>query len=52
MAVAGVKAYLKARPNIQVTLLRYVTVCDTILFAICAVLQSEDRSGWQASFPR
>ncbi len=45
MAVAGVKAYLKARPNIQVTL-------QLDLFAVCTVLQSEDRSGWQASFPR
>ena len=45
MAVAGVKAYLKARPNIQVTL-------QLDLCAVCAVLQSEDRSGWQASFPR
>ena len=42
MAVAGVKAYLKARPHIQVTL-------QLALLAMSAITQSESRSGLQAS---
>ena len=45
MAVAGVKAYLKARPHIQVTL-------QLDLLAVTAINQSESRSGLQASCPR